>query len=127
MTPVGRCCAGLAAALGVLTAVTWNNDGQAGQPTTHLDGAQLFRAKGCSSCHVGPDSTTSSTRYPRLVDASVWAGNRRPGMTAEEYIAQSIREPSAFISPESTGDATMPQLDVSDDEVEALIDYLLDP
>ena len=48
-------------------------------------------------------------------------------MTAEEYLTQSIREPSAFISPESTGDATMPQLDVSDDEVEALIDYLLDP
>ena len=127
MTPVGRWCAIAAAALAVVTTVTWtNDDGHAGVPTARIDGAQLFRSKGCSSCHVGPDSTTTSSGFPRLTYASTWAGERRPGMSAEQYLTQSLMEPSAFISPEFTGGSPMPQLDLSPDEIEALVAYLLD-
>lgn len=93
-----------------------------------LDGAALFRAKGCATCHDGPD-TASSSDFPDLSNAPEWAGERRPGMSAADYVAESIRQPGAFISPafEPFGGPTtaMPDLDVSDEEVEALVAYLL--
>jgi hypothetical protein len=49
-------------------------------------------------------------------------------MSAEEYLAESIREPYVFISPafRAGGPTTaMPMLDVSDAEVDALVNYLL--
>jgi hypothetical protein len=69
--------------------------------------------------------------FPNLGDAASWAGQRVPGMTAEGYIAQSIRDPLAVISPEFTGGmgptTGMPALALSDSEVAALVDYLLAP
>ncbi len=66
---------------------------------------------------------------PSLFAAPQWAGSRREGMTAEEYMKESIRTPSVFISPaaESGGPAgpTMPTLTLTDDEIEALADYVL--
>ena len=90
-----------------------------------LDGQALFVAKGCSSCHTGPDSTSEINAGPPLVDAAGWAGSRQPGMDAATYVAQSIREPAAFLSPARNGDLVMPALAVSSDEVERLVDYLL--
>ena len=99
----------------------------AGDP---LDGATLFRTKGCAQCHTGPDSAGMVPIGPDLSDASEWAGDRRPGMSPEDYIAESVRTPGAFVSPafEPVGGPTsgMPQLDVSDDELDALVRYLLD-
>ena len=92
------------------------------------DGASLFRAKGCASCHDGP-SSTASTEFPSLADASSWAGSRRGGLLAEEYLAESIREPWAFTSPEfqpSGGPTTaMPALGLSEAEIDAIVVYLL--
>jgi len=90
-----------------------------------LDGQALFVAKGCSSCHTGPDSTSQINAGPPLVDAAGWAGSRQPGMDAATYLAQSIREPAAFLSPARDRDLVMPALAVSSDEVERLVDYLL--
>lgn len=60
-----------------------------------LPGATLFRVKGCASCHIGPSGTTNPgtgpTIGPDLSDAASWAGERRPGMSAEEYLAESVR------------------------------------
>ena len=36
-----------------------------------------------------------------------------------------MRNPSAFISPRAMADVSMPLLQLSDDEIEALVDYLL--
>lgn len=110
----------------VCAALAWRSDAtsiaarplQAGEP---LDGATLFEVKGCVVCHAGgPD--------PDLSDAATWAGERRPGMSAEEYLAESIRDPGAF--PPGQEDhmgymGAMPQLGLSDEEVDALVDYLL--
>jgi hypothetical protein len=80
---------------------------------------------------MGPDSSTGFVEYPRLTDAPTWAGSRRPGLAAEEYLEQSMRQPSAFISPAFTagpspgGASPMPQLQLSDAEIDALVDYLL--
>ena len=102
--------------------------------TASASGAQLFVAKGCSSCHRGPAGSPSSefgTFGPSLAAAHTWAGERREGMSAEDYLADSMREPSAFISPAWNGGGGgpttgMPQLELSSEEIASLVEYLLD-
>jgi mono/diheme cytochrome c family protein len=132
VSPVGRACAICAVVLAVITIATWDRgEGEtvADGPTTVVaDGAQLFRAKGCASCHDGPDSTAQSVDFPSLADAPSWAGDRRTGMSAAAYIAQSIREPGAFISPAWVGGGpttAMPQLGLTEAEIDAIVGYLL--
>jgi cytochrome c1 len=94
------------------------------------DGATLFRAKGCVSCHAGPGARSEFNSAPDLSNAPAWAGRRRPGLTAAEYLRQSIQDPGVFISPafrDGGGPMTgMPTLSVSEAEVDALVRYLLD-
>ena len=97
-----------------------------------MSGAELFRVKGCATCHDGPDGASLTGAGPSLVDAAAWAGERVPDVSAGEYVELSIRNPSAFISPAFTGPTggpggSMPLLRLSDDEIEALVSYLLDP
>ena len=115
------------------TALAWQTEPSA-TPNTEMavaqDGAVIFRVKGCASCHTGPETTAlTGERYPNLTDASAWAGDRHPEQTAEQYLAASIREPWAFISPAFTpsggSGSAMPQLGLSDTEVAAVVNYLL--
>lgn len=96
-----------------------------------VDGATLFRAKGCVGCHEGPDGTTGGFWGPDLSNAAEWAGDRRPGLSARDYLAESIRDPGAFTSPAFPSGGSgpvdaMPYLNVSEEEIDALIEYLLD-
>jgi mono/diheme cytochrome c family protein len=115
-----------AAALSVLATVA-RPDG--GDEAEALDGASLFQAKGCATCHLGPDTSPIVDVGPPLVAVSSWAGDRVDGLAAEEYVEQSIRSPSAFISPEyrPTGGPNegMPVLQLSEGEIDALVAYLL--
>jgi mono/diheme cytochrome c family protein len=117
------------AALGALLAVAGilvaTRDAAGSDAAPPLAGASLFAAKGCASCHAGPASSSATGLGPPLVDAASWAGERRPGLSAEAYLAESIREPAAFISPARTSDWTMPRLDVTDEEVDRLVAFLL--
>ena len=91
-------------------------------------GRQLFDAMGCVGCHQGPDSGQSHG-YPDLTDVASWAADRREGYTAAEYVAESIREPGAFTSPAAasgSGLSEMPDLGLSEPEMDALVAYLLD-
>jgi hypothetical protein len=68
---------------------------------------------------------------PSLAAAPSWAGDRVDGMTAAEYVEQSIRSPSAVISPEHVAapggpGGSMPLLQLSDDEIDAVVAYLVD-
>jgi hypothetical protein len=121
----------VAAAIG--TAIVWTAgaDGEVPPSSVAGDGGALFDAKGCAGCHVGPGGDPDDfVGFPDLSDASAWAGARRPGMSATEYIAESIRDPEAFTSPAFTGAmgpvAGMPTLDVSEEEIDALVEYLLE-
>lgn len=136
MTGVGRIAAVIASAFTVLTVATWNGTGSSsvdGDPASVGDpvsiGATLFQVKGCASCHNGPDSNSGIHGVPPLTEASAWAGDRRPGMSAADYLAESIRTPSAFISPafrSGFGPMTgMPDLNLDDVEIAALVAYLL--
>jgi mono/diheme cytochrome c family protein len=115
-----------AAALSVVAAVA-RPDGA--DEAEALDGASLFQVKGCATCHVGPDTSPIGEVGPSLVDVSSWAGERVEGLSAEDYVEQSMRDPAAFISPayRPTGgpDAGMPVLQLSDDEIDDLVEYLL--
>lgn len=122
--------AGAAAAVALGAAVFgWTSQSStASEPP--LDGAALFHAKGCASCHTGPGSRSPADgQFPDLSDAPAWAGDRRPGMDAAEYLAESIREPWTFISPAFTGGGGpttgMLGLGVPEAEVDALVTYLL--
>lgn len=95
-----------------------------------LDGAQLFNVKGCAACHDGPDSAAMTDAGPSLASAWSWAGDRIEGVSGEEYVAASIRSPSAFISPSYTfaqggPGGGMPLLRVSDGEIDAIVAFLL--
>lgn len=98
-----------------------------------LDGGQLFRLKGCVACHAGPDSDPDVGGGPSLAAASSWAGDRVEGMSAEDYVAESIRTPTAFIAPTYSGSiggpgaGQMPLLQLSDAEIDAIVTYLLAP
>lgn len=126
---------GIAAALGALLAVVgswlgWRDEGSAAvRAAPAIDGETLFRAKGCATCHTGPTSTANMGEFPSLADARSWAGSRREGLSAEQYLEESIREPWAFISPEFHGSGgpttAMPQLGLSDAEREAVVAFLL--
>jgi mono/diheme cytochrome c family protein len=127
---------GIASALGALLAVLgswigWRGDGsEPVRAAPVLDGATLFQAKGCATCHTGPESNASDVGgFPSLAEAPSWAGSRRAGLSAEEYLEESIREPWAFISPEFHGSGgpttAMPQLGLSDAERDAVVAFLL--
>jgi mono/diheme cytochrome c family protein len=122
--------AGAATALAITAAVVVWADSSGGAPVAaagETSGATLFQAKGCAGCHAGPDSRPEYADYPSLVDVGEWAGHRRAGMDARAYLAESIRTPGVFVSPayRGTGPSPMPALGLSDREIDALVDYLL--
>jgi mono/diheme cytochrome c family protein len=94
-----------------------------------VDGAALFHAKGCASCHRSAITEPFVDGFPDLTDISAWGGTRRPGLDAAAYIRQSVREPTAFLSPvwRGAGGPTtgMPSLAVSDAELDAIVSFLL--
>lgn len=57
-------------------------------------GGELFASNGCSACHA---TTGASIVGPGLQGVLESAATRVNGMSAEAYIEQSIRDPSAFI------------------------------
>jgi cytochrome c553 len=64
-------------------------------------GAELFiqsvnTAPACASCHHTDNTILLA---PALQGLSERAGNRVSGLSAQEYMVQSIRQPSSFIVP----------------------------
>src|SRR5690606_15706368 len=92
-------------------------------------GAALFRSKGCGSCHDAPGWTSPIGLGPSLRDAAAWAGERRDGMGARRYLAESIDDPGAFTSPAWRGGqgpiGAMPAVGLDAAEVEAVVEYLV--
>lgn len=84
----------------------------------------LEEQPGCSTCHsLEPGDVIVG---PSLAGVGARAGDRVEGLTAEEYIEQSIRDPDAFVV-EGYDEGTMPSWDeiLSDTQIEALVAYLL--
>ena len=62
-------------------------------------GGLLFQAKGCSGCHTIAGLAEFASIGPDLTHLSRVADERIPGMDAEAYVTQSIRDPQAFTVP----------------------------
>jgi len=64
-------------------------------------GRQLFeQVYGCIACHGDPSIPGSNNVGPHLAGLSTRAATRIEGVSALQYIYQSILEPNAFIAPE---------------------------
>lgn len=64
-------------------------------------GEQLFMLEyGCVACHGHPGLQNSHTVGPHLGGIAAEAGRRVPGVSAAQYLYESIVEPDAFIAPE---------------------------
>ena len=106
----------LAAGLSLVTALVRPSEASTAVP----DGAALFHVKGCATCHEGPGTDTMMGIGPSLAHTPDWASTRVEGMSAPDYLAQSMQQPSAFISPAWAGaegpTTGMPQLQLSDED-----------
>lgn len=90
-------------------------------------GRALFLAKGCNGCHVMAGAPGTMPFAPDLTGLAAVAGTRRPGLSAEEYVRESLLDPQAFLVPGYSGQnvGQMPRLPLSDAEVDALTTVLL--
>lgn len=115
--------------LGAVTVATWGRGESEAAPQRRASGADLFSAKGCATCHTGPDTQALFEGFPRLDDVSSWAGDRKQAMSADDYLAESMAVPASFISPVFAGGmgptSGMPQLRLTSEEIAALVAYLL--
>ena len=91
------------------------------------DGGDTVLSGGCSNCHsldgsekVGPD------RAPTFQGISGRAGDQVPGLSAEEYLRESIVDPAAYIV-EGYSDF-MPkgfEILLSEEDIDNLVGFLL--
>lgn len=87
-------------------------------------GRTLFYAKGCVSCHTkSGESRPIADVGPELTGLASRAADRRPGLTAQAYVRESLRTPSAFLVPGY--EARMPDLGLREDEIDSLSAFLL--
>jgi hypothetical protein len=87
---------------------------------------------GCGSCHVIGSLGESGKVGPDLSNIGIDAGNRAPGQSADEFIRESILNPSAFIAPNCPNgpclDNIMPadyKTRLTDNQIRTLVDFLL--
>jgi len=85
---------------------------------------------GCAACHTIPGIPNAQGQVgPDLTHIGTGAATRIDGYSAEEYIHESIANPPAFTAPKCpTGPCppgAMPMLHLTEDEVQALTDYLV--
>lgn len=89
-------------------------------------GREIMGGKGtCLTCHTIGASTPG--RYPDLANIGANAATREPGVSALDYIAQSIYEPNAFIVPgflPGMPFINKPPINLSDQEILTVIAYL---
>ena len=88
----------------------------------------------CASCHT-IQGVAQGVLGPPLDGIASAAGSRISGYSAEEYIRESILKPSAYAAGTADGldrdydgnlmEATMAGIQLSDEDVDALVEYLL--
>jgi mono/diheme cytochrome c family protein len=87
-------------------------------------GESLYETVGCTNCHE-PNSV-GQRRGPPLDHVGTVAATRRVGMSAEEYIRQSILDPTAYEVPGFEGSPSRSfDRALSATDLEALVAYLL--
>jgi cytochrome c553 len=62
-------------------------------------GRQVYRTLGCATCHEASISNLFRPVGPSLDRVGQLGGERVPGMSAEDYLRQSITDPGAYLVP----------------------------
>lgn len=105
-----------------LAAVACSGGGDSGGGAGGGDGKKLFVAKGCTACHVAPGIPEAvGTIGPSLAGVAgrpTIAGGKLP--TSAENIKKWLKDPPAVKS-----DTQMPNLALTDAEIEALTQLML--
>lgn len=93
-------------------------------------GMAVYAASGCAGCHGEPGG--AGLVGPNLGGLATRAATTVPGLSAEEYIHQSIVEPNAYVVPECPSGPCAPNLmpqtfgqSLSPAELDGLVQYLL--
>ncbi len=94
--------------------------------------APIFTKAGCIGCHVIPDIPGAMGAVgPNLSEIGVVAATRVEGLSAVEYIHQSILEPNAFIAPECPAGPCLPGLMIQNlgdiltpEEIDSVVAYM---
>lgn len=88
-------------------------------------GRQVYRAMNCASCHEASLSNLFRPVGPSLNEAGLVGGKRVPGMSAEDYLRQSITDPDAYVVP-GYPDSMPRGIDggLSPEDLAALVAYL---
>lgn len=123
-----RLLAGLALSLAVLVAGCSSpagGSGGGGGAGSADSGKALFTAKGCPACHTLTAAGAAGTIGPKLDGIGTAAGSRKPAMTAEQYIRESMQAPQAFIAPGFTAPSPMPEGLAAGKELDDLVAFLL--
>ena len=95
-------------------------------PTPSIDGSQVFIGRGCGGCHTIDGLAGAIGQVgPELTHIGTIGAQRKSGLNAEDYIRESIEDPTAFVV--DGFPPVMPQLrsTMTDEEFDALVDYLL--
>lgn len=124
---VGRVAAGgvlvVAGVLGVLTACGGDDPGPA-MPTgsAAAEGRQVAESLGCTSCHSTNGDRKQGPTWKGLAGAEVTLTDGSTVVADATYLARSITDPDAEVVEDFI--PIMPDLDVTDDQVEALVAYI---
>lgn len=89
----------------------------------------LFVSMGCGACHTLDPNNTAQMTGPNLGKLPEVAATRKPDMSAEAYVHESIVNPAAFTVEGYLGGlmpATFAQT-MSEEEINSLVAWLLDP
>ena len=121
---MGRC---LILVFGALILALVGCGGGGGGPSGDANkGKQLFESKQCVTCHTLTGITTATgTIGPSLNGIGTAAATRKPGVAAEAYIRESIKDPNAFTAPGYTPGLMVLPIPVNDQEITDLVAFLL--
>lgn len=87
-------------------------------------GRQVFQEKNCGSCHRS--NVSGGTTGPDLTHIGTISEARKPGVSAQDYVTESIRDPGAYLVPGYPD--TMPRgLDrgMTREDFDDLVEYLI--
>jgi mono/diheme cytochrome c family protein len=116
----------------VASAYAWTREDDGARAASGSDdeeerGRALFLSAGCAGCHnmTSEGIVSGFGGAPDLSRIAQDAGNRVDGQSAEQYVRTSIVAPDAFYAPGWSVTFTMPQLELTPDQVNALVAFLL--
>lgn len=99
------------------------DDGEAGAAGDPAAGAEVYVSLGCGGCHAVEGETVMVG--PSLAGLAERAGEMVEGLSAEEYVAQSIVEPDAHVVEGFNPGIMPPYTDLSEADLAHLIAYLM--